>query len=278
MLLGGGVVEVGVVVLHVAKAAHVAHAERVGLEGVDLLHVATAVDAVGEDDHGAATGSVRVGGQGDGLVEVHGAVGRGGGGGAHGAGNDDGLVGLYGQVEEIGRLLKRVGAMGDGEAGDGVVGSKLVDGLGHLDPVGIGDVVGADIAYLHTAHVGDVSDAGGAGHKRADVKLASGVARGLASLAGSRDGAARGEYHDGGQVGVFVIGDGHLQSGLGLDDAVAVASGLSGGLFGLGLFGKGRACGCKCDASCCGACDECPASGFHGVLLGVGGAWVCGTR
>ena len=168
--------------------------------------------------------------------------------------------------------------MGDGETGDDVVGSKFVDGLGHLDPVGVGDVVGADVAHLHAADVGDVGDAGGAGHERADVKLAGGVARGLAGLAGSCDRAARGEYDDGGQVGVLVIGDGYLQTGLGLDDAVAVAFGLSGGLFGLGLFGKGGTCGCECDASCCGACDERPASGFHGVLLGVGGAWVCGTR
>lgn len=137
--------------------------------------------------------------EGNRLVEVHWAVGRRRRRGAHGAGDNDGLIRLAGKVQAIGGLVEGVGAVRHNETRNGLVLGELVDGFCHLDPVGACHFGRADVAHLRAANVCKLFDAGYACEQRGDVELARGVPGGLSCVAGAGDSAARREQDDGGK-------------------------------------------------------------------------------
>lgn len=113
------------------------------------------------DHHRATALCVLVRGHSHGLQEVHGSVGGEGGGGPHGADEDDGLVAVDCCIEEEGGFLEGVGAVGYDGAGHGGVGAdEVVDGVGGVEEEGGGDVAAADVGGLHGGDVGLGEDLG----------------------------------------------------------------------------------------------------------------------
>ena len=76
---------------------------------------------VGDDEHAAATG-VGMSGDGDGVVEIHRAVGADFRGRAHRADEDDRFGAGDDEIQEVAGLLHRVGAVRDDDGGDVGVG------------------------------------------------------------------------------------------------------------------------------------------------------------
>ncbi len=112
-----------------ADAAAVQHADRpeAAAEGVQPLRVPLAdaggrVDLLADDDEGAATAGVGVGGGADGRGQVRRPVPAGVGERAHRPAEHDGLRARDREVEEVRGLLEGVGAVGDHDAVHGGVG------------------------------------------------------------------------------------------------------------------------------------------------------------
>lgn len=114
------------------------------------------------DHHRATAFCLFVRSDSHGLQEVHGAVGGEGGGRAHGAHEDDGLIAVDCCVEEEGGFLEGIGAVGyDGAGHRGVSADKVVDGVGDVEEEGRGDVAAADVGGLQGGDVGLGEDLGG---------------------------------------------------------------------------------------------------------------------
>lgn len=109
-------------------------------------------------DHDAAAARLLAGGQADGLVQVERAVGAEGGGGAHGADDDDGLGRVEDEVEVEGRLLERVGAVRHDDAGHVVLLELLGDVARQRQQDRRVDVLAADVGDLLAVDVRDVED------------------------------------------------------------------------------------------------------------------------
>ena len=208
------VVEVRFTIDHVAHAPEVASRERIGLERRNLAHIASAENAIREHDHDAAAARLRAACQGNRLQKVHWAVSRGGRGGAHGAGQDDGLVGLDDEVQEVRCLVECVGAVCDHESVDVRLGCHLVDSARKCNPVFGGDVVGVDVANLHRSYVSNVMRAFRHADECVDVELARPIVRCFANRTFTCNCAPCCKHHNGGERRVdFAIGvdgfDGH---------------------------------------------------------------------
>ncbi len=140
-----------------------AHADEAGFGRDEGLHVGGvalgdgpgAVDVVVGDDQHAASLGLRIGRDADGVVDVQRPVGAERRRRPHRAGEHDRLVGLHDQVEEVGGLFHRVGAVRDGHAVDIRLGGQLVHFGGELDPHLVVHVLAADGGDLHAAHVGE---------------------------------------------------------------------------------------------------------------------------
>ena len=109
-----------------------AHRPESAVEGVEALGVPLAdagggVDLLADDDQRAAAGRAGVGRRAHRRREVGRAIPAGVGERAHRAAQDDGLRARDREVEEVRRLLERVGAVGDDDAVDLRVGEEPDD-------------------------------------------------------------------------------------------------------------------------------------------------------
>ncbi len=117
-----------------ANQAGLRRDEGLDIGGVALGDGAGAVDVVVGDDQHAAALRPLVGGDADGVVDVERTVGAEGRRRSHRAGEHDRLVALDDEVEEVGGLLHRVGAVGDGNAVDVGLRQQAVDLARQLHP------------------------------------------------------------------------------------------------------------------------------------------------
>ena len=98
MATNGRGVKVGAPGVDEAGETALAAVEGTELGGVSLGDFAGAVDfVIGDDEHAAAAGGGR-GGDGDRVEQIHRAIGAHGGGGAHGADEDDRFGGADDEV------------------------------------------------------------------------------------------------------------------------------------------------------------------------------------
>ena len=178
-----------------------------------LVDVAARVDLVVHDGHDAAALRGRVGGDGDGVVEVQRAVRALRGGGAHRADEDDGLVALQDEAEEEPRLLERVRPVRHDDAVHVGLREELVRAPGELAPHDVVHVLAADGGDLLAVELRELLDARGALDEGVD-REAAGLVAGLAFLrldAGDR--AAGREDHDVREGGLGGGGGGGLREG-----------------------------------------------------------------
>ena len=107
------------------------------------------------------------------------------------------LVALHRQIEEIGRLFQRIGAVGDDEAvGFAAVG---VNFLRQRQPDLIVHVLRADVHHLLPLHVGDIFQRRHRIDQRLDAQFARGIVGFRRRIAAAGDGAAGRQQGDVGQ-------------------------------------------------------------------------------
>ena len=192
VLAAGHVVQVDVLLLHEAQRTHVAAAEGVHLEGVDLRHVARRVQLL--IHHHQRAQSLRFLGSGrhDGVQEIQTTVGADRCRGTHRSREDHGLVGVKNQMAEEGALFQRVRAVGHDDAVDVVLVQVVLRLLGERDPVADLHILGRLLENALGHAVGDGKHLGRAADQIVHVHgsgLVDGCIRRALSLAGN--GAAR---------------------------------------------------------------------------------------
>ncbi len=189
-----GAVERRAAALHHPEDAELRRAERVERDGVGLGDVARRVDPVVHAHHDAATHGLATGGERHGVVEVHRAVGRDRRRRPHGPHQHDRLGALDHEVEEVRRLLQRVGAVGDHDAGHVVAGEQLVDPPGEGQPVRRRHVLARDLEHLLAADAGHRGKLRDRRDQRRDADRRRGVPHGGGGGGGGAgDGAAGGQ-------------------------------------------------------------------------------------
>lgn len=137
-----------------AQVSHLQGLEGIHCIGIGLGDIVSGGDAVVHDDHGAPIACLGTSSHRHGLKEIIRTIRRDGGGGPHGADDDNRLAAVDGGIHEEGRFLKGVRAVGDDCTGHGgIIADDLVDLFGQFDEDGRGDVFTADVGDLHTGHV-----------------------------------------------------------------------------------------------------------------------------
>ena len=165
-----------------------------------------AVNPVVDDDQDAAPGRVLVRRHRHRVVEVERAVRRQRRGRAHRGGQHDRLPRLDDEVQEVGRLLDRVGAVRDDDAGDVGHRDQLVDAAGELEPHLVVHVLRADVRDLLAAQVGELLRLRDGRQQLLHAHLAGRVAGLDVARRGAGDGAAGGEHDDGRQGPACALG------------------------------------------------------------------------
>ena len=189
-------VELGVPVRHGADEAPERREERLHGRRARLGERGRAVDPVVDDDEHAASGRVLVRRHRHRVVEVERAVGRQGRRGAHRRGQDDGLARLGHEVEEVRRLLDRVGAVRDDDAVHVLHRGELVDAARELEPDLVVHVLRADVGDLLALEVRELLGLRHGGEELLDADLARRVAGLDVARGGAGDRAARREHDD----------------------------------------------------------------------------------
>ena len=204
MTARGAPVDLHAVAIDVAEHAEIGRVERLQAVGRRLGDLARRLDLVVERNEHAEPARGRRRGRTDGAEQVHAGIAAQGAGGPLGSDHDHGLVGLERQMQEVGGLLQRRGAVRDDEARDRrLLGCEAMNDRSELEPFGRADLRAADAAERHRQHLGDLGDLGIAPDHLLDRQLDAeiGVVEHVGAVAAERgDGAAGSNGSDEGTI------------------------------------------------------------------------------
>lgn len=187
------------------------HAERapgtfecLGFDVDHFADVAPRLDLIIHGHQHAFAAGVFAAGDGDGVVQVQHAVSRHCGAWAHGADDDDWLVGFFHQIQEVRGFFQGVGAVGDHDPVDVFAVGQFGDAATQLQQVVVGDAFRGDLHDLFATNVGQLAELRNPGDQLLDADFRCLVGRAVSSAgAGTGNGAAGGEDH---HVGQFLLG------------------------------------------------------------------------
>ncbi len=140
--------------MHDARAAPIGRCEGAQPRAGDFLDLAGVMHVFVHDDERSAAPRVGVARQRHGVVQIGRPLGAQRRGGTHGAHKHHGLVMGYHQAQEVRRFLKRIGAMGNDNAGHRSVSAQRVHALRQRAPHGMRHILAADVGDLFGSDLG----------------------------------------------------------------------------------------------------------------------------
>ncbi len=143
-----------------AERSEIARLKRFDPIGRVLGDVATTENGIVHDHKTAPPSRLRVGSHAHGIQHVQIPVGAQSRRRSHGAHKHDGLVGLESEIEEVGRLFQRVGAVGNDDAVGLIVGKDGFDLSNQFQPILVHERVTMQTPERGLGHLGNSVELG----------------------------------------------------------------------------------------------------------------------